>query len=222
MKAKLTPAAFQLLKQLEQNNNREWFSEHKAAFKTELLDPFEQMLLEASHRLARTRAPLVGSRKTMFRLNRDTRFSANKLPYKLNVGGVLTLSGNKKDPSGLAYLHCEVAGSFVAAGFYLPETRRLEPIRQRMLDDPRAWRAVLRSLAKADLSLDQEHRLKGMPRGFAAAAEHEHAEWLKLKSLIVSRPVDRKTWAREHGATEALVTLTKQAATLLAFGRDAA
>ena len=221
MPTQLTTKAFRLLTALEANNNRDWFSEHKAHFETELLTPFEAMLLEASRQLSRTRAPLVGSRKTMFRLNRDTRFSANKLPYKLNVGGVLTRNGTKKDSSGLAYLHCEANGGFVAAGFYLPETRQLERIRQRMLDDSRTWRAVLRGLNKAGLSLDQEHCLKSMPRGFSGARDHEHAEFLKLKSLIIRRRLGKSAWKQDGAAVESLVSIARDASHLLNFGREA-
>lgn len=217
---RVAPAAFKLLEQLERNNNREWYAEHKGDFKRELLEPIEAILIDATRRLARTALPMVGSRKTMFRMHRDTRFSNNKLPYKLNVGGVMTSSGSKRAEDGLLYLHCDATGGFVAAGFYLPDTARLQPVRQRMLDEPKAWSKVLKALEKAGLALSDEHTLKSMPRGFAHAADQEHAASLKLKSLVVMRPLTKKRWG-ESGACDELVTLAKQTRPLIEFGRDA-
>jgi len=217
---RVAPAAFKLLDALERNNNRDWYAGHKSDFKRELLEPIEAILIHATGRLARTALPMIGSKKTMFRMHRDTRFSNNKLPYKLNVGGVMTSSGTKRAEDGLLYLHCDATGGFVAAGFYLPQTARLAPIRQRMVDEPKAWSTVLKALEKAGLALSEEHALKSMPRGFSQAAEHEHAASLKLKSLVVSRDLTKKLWG-DSGASEALVVLARQTRALFEFGRGA-
>lgn len=221
MSIALAPGALVLLRELERNNDRGWYEAHREEMKRELLEPFADMLEAASARLARTALPLKGGRKTMFRMHRDTRFSANKLPYKVNVGGLLTIDGTKKsEGQGLGYLHCEPGASFVAAGFYLPETKRLEPVRRAMLEDATGWRRVRRALDKAGLSLDDEHRLKTMPRGFADASDHEHADSLRLKSLTVSRSLPDEAWT-DGGAVDALVDLVRTARPLIEFVRAA-
>lgn len=44
------------------------------------------------------------------------------------------------------------------------------------------------------LELSRENSLVSMPRGFAAHAEHEHADYLKLKSFIIMVPLTKKAW----------------------------
>jgi len=220
MTTALKPAAFTWLKRLEANNDRQWYAEHRDAFKQELLEPVEAILEAATARLAKSAMPMIGSKKTMYRMHRDTRFSANKLPYKLHVSGLLTANGTKRDDDGLLYLHCDEKGGFVAAGFYAPETAWLQPVRQRMVDEPKAWTRVLASLDKAGLPLSREHVLASMPRGFASAAGHEHVESIKLKSLIVSRTLSKKAWTGDE-AVEAVVTMAKQARPLIEFARGA-
>lgn len=221
MATSLQPGALDLLRELEKNNDKAWYDAHRAELKARLIEPIAAILERASTRLARGAIPLAGGAKTMFRMNRDTRFSANKLPYKINVGGVLTADGSKRNTDGLAYLHCEPGASFVAAGFYRPETAWLEPVRQRMVDDAAGWRRVLRTLGKADLALSTEGALSGMPRGFAREKAHEHADSLRLTSLVVTRALDDGTWYDDDGALDALVAIARDARPLIAFGRGA-
>ena len=216
----LTSRAFALLTELEANNERDWYAARKDEFRAELLEPFERLLEAVTTKLARTALPLVGSKKTMYRMHRDVRFSANKLPYKLHVSGLLTADGTKKETDGIVYLHCDATGGFVAAGFYLPETAWLEPVRRRMLEEPKAWTKVLRGLDKAGLELDPEHALKSMPRGFADASEHEHAASLKLKSLIVTRRLTPKDW-KDDAVVDATAAMAKDARALIEFAREA-
>ena len=216
----LRPRAFALLDELEANNDRDWYAAHKAEFAAELLDPFEALLGAVTARLARTALPLQGSRKTMYRMHRDVRFSANKLPYKLHVSGLLTPDGTKKETDGIVYLHCDATGGFVAAGFYLPETAWLEPVRRRMLEEPKAWTKVLRALGKAELELDREHALKSMPRGFSDASDHEHADSVKLRSLIVSRKLSPQRWKGDE-VVDATATMARDARPLVEFAREA-
>ena len=217
----LSPRALKLLKALERNNDRDWYDANRDAMKRELLEPFAGLLEAASARLARTAIPLKGGRKTMYRMNRDTRFSANKLPYKIHVGGLLTVDGTKKsEGQGLGYLHCEPGASFAAAGFYMPETRRLEPVRRAMLEDAVGWRRVLRALDKAGLALDGEHRLTSMPRGFNDARDHEHADSVKLKSLTVGRKLPDKAWT-SGAALDELVDMVRATRPLIEFVRAA-
>jgi len=63
----LTYRDFELLKSIEENNNREWYSENKADFKAHLRDPFAGFLSEATEKLEHTNTPLIGHEKTMFR-----------------------------------------------------------------------------------------------------------------------------------------------------------
>ncbi|MEM1081865.1 MAG: DUF2461 domain-containing protein [Pseudomonadota bacterium] len=209
--------SFSLLAELMENNNRAWYHEHKKLIKLDLIDPLAYVLEQASQALKRTRPPLKGGRNTMFRLNRDTRFSKNKQPYKENVSGLLTPSGLNGQGNGLVYLHFDTEGGFMGAGFYRADARRLEPIRQRMVDQPKQWQSVRNALFKAGLDLDRDNALKSMPRGFSQYTDHQHADDIKLKSLIVSRSLSKRAWL-DGTVVDRLIAFAKQAAPLIRFG----
>ena len=188
--------SFELLKELSENNNRDWYHEHKALLKVDLIEPFAHVLECVSQNLKRTRLPLKGNSKTMFRMNRDTRFSNNKKPYKENIGGLLTPGGTKNEAGGLVYLHLDANGGMMAAGFYRFSAGQLEPIRQRIVEEPKKWRAVRAALDKAGLQLNRESSLKSMPRGFKGHEDHEFADDIKLKNLIVQQSLPKTAWLK--------------------------
>ena len=121
--------SFTFLRGLEDNNNRDWFNENKAKFAKHLEQPFADLLEALSNRLSDARRPLSGDKSTMFRMNRDVRFSKDKTLYKTNVSGMLTPSGSKSEVSSILYLHLQSGGGFAAAGYYNLSPKQLIPIR---------------------------------------------------------------------------------------------
>ena len=90
---------FSFLKTLQKNNNRDWFHEHKAAFK-EVEMGVKQFYAQLFEQLN-----TVDSIDTfkVFRIYRDVRFSKNKLPYKTHFGG--SFHRTKPELRGGYYLH---------------------------------------------------------------------------------------------------------------------
>ncbi|MEM9233345.1 MAG: DUF2461 domain-containing protein [Pseudomonadota bacterium] len=214
---RLTQKAFELLEGLKQNNTREWFEEHREEFRDQVQDPFAAILEAVSDRLAGENPALSGSRKTMFRLHRDVRFSKDKTPYSTHVSGVLTPSGTKNEGGGLVYLHCDTTGGMMAAGFYKLSASDLEPIRQRIIDKPAAFRAALKDIEKAGLALQRENSLTKMPRGFEDHKDHEFADELKLKSLVVMKELPKSAWTKGD-VVERAESLARASLALIRFG----
>ena len=96
--------AFGFFKALAFHQNREWFHENKALYESEVKEPMLALLEALSERFKKEKIPLRGDKKSVFRINRDVRFSKNKQPYQTHTGAVLTPSGAKDDP-GLLYIH---------------------------------------------------------------------------------------------------------------------
>ena len=186
--------SFAFFKELEENNNRDWYNDNKAVFKDHVEAPFVSLLEALTNRLDGTALPLIGGKKTMFRLHRDTRFSEDKRPYKTSLGGMLTPSGSKGEASGLLYLHFASDGGFVASGFYGLSPKQLAPMRQAMVDRADAFSDVLAHLANAKRELSTAQTLSSMPRGFSEHAQHQHADMIKLKSLIVTEDLTPAIW----------------------------
>lgn len=92
---------FSLLRNLDRNNDKAWFDAHRDEIRVHVQEPFEATLDAVEDRLAGSALPLKGGKQTLFRMNRDIRFSNDKRPYNAHVSGVLTASGAKDDPNGL-------------------------------------------------------------------------------------------------------------------------
>lgn len=80
------PAAIRFLKQLARNNRKEWFEEHRPSYEGELREPMKALVEEVDVRLAAFAPEITGDpRRSMFRINRDVRFSRDKSPYKTHA-----------------------------------------------------------------------------------------------------------------------------------------
>jgi uncharacterized protein (TIGR02453 family) len=219
-KLNFTLRAFELLEELAANNEKAWYDEHRKEFETYVREPFGGVLELATERLEETEIPLAGSPKTMFRQNRDVRFSKDKSPYSTHVSGLLTPSGTKAEKDGVVYVHLDSAGGMVACGFYQLKAAELGPIRDRIVEKPAVFSHVLKDLNSAGLSLSDEDKLTAMPRGYGEYEKHEYAECLKLKSFIVKVELGRGAWL-DGDIVDCIVEYAKNCASLLEFGRTA-
>ena len=218
--AGFTPQSFDLLAQLEANNTRDWYEANKAQLKEHVRTPFAGMLGIAGMLLEGSRYPMQGSDKTMFRQNRDVRFSKDKTLYKTNVSGMLTLDGIKQEMGGVVYAQIGPRGGLLAGGYYQLPTADLNKVRDRMIADADRFGALVEALAAKNYPLGRENTLKTMPRGFKQHEEHPLAEYLKLKGFTVRRDQAPDVWL-SGGIVERLVELTEAIGPLNAWVRDA-
>jgi uncharacterized protein (TIGR02453 family) len=98
-----TSDTFAVLDELQRNNTKEWYDANKVRLNASARAPFAAMLEVVSALLDGSRYPMRGSAKTMFRQNRDVRFSKDKTLYKTNVSGMITPSGTKGEKEGVVY-----------------------------------------------------------------------------------------------------------------------
>ncbi|CTQ51261.1 DUF2461 domain-containing protein [Jannaschia donghaensis] len=215
-----TEQSFAFLENLAANNDRDWFHANKATFQEKLESPFSDLLDALSNRLADALRPLSGGKSTMFRMNRDVRFSEDKSAYKTNVSGLLTPSGTKSEGAGLVYLHLDATGGFAAAGYHALSPKQLRPIREAMIERANGFDNVLSVLSDADRVLEAEDALTAMPRGFTDHAEHRHANHIKLKSLIVRQDLPKVAWT-SGDVMDRVEALARDAMPLLTFAEPA-
>lgn len=193
----LSKTSFRLLSELGENNNREWFEKNKSAYQENVREPFADLLESLSQELSSTGMAFSGSEKTMFRVNRDVRFSHDKSPYNTHVSGVLTPSGTKSESSSLIYVHLDAHGGFAVAGLYHPQTERLDALRAHILENESRFADILHTLAESGLTLDTTEATKNMPRAFAAYADHPLAAVIKLKNMMVRIEIPKNEWLGE-------------------------
>jgi uncharacterized protein (TIGR02453 family) len=174
------------LKDLSANNQRDWFQANKKTYdqsRAEIIQLCTDVILQLSSHDPDVAE--INPTKAIYRIYRDTRFSANKTPYKNNLGFWLS-PGNKKEAIAGYYVHIQPSESFVAAGIYMPQSPELNAIRQEINFNFSELRKILEEKSFlstwGDLMDDQ---LKSMPRGFEK--DHPAADLLKYKSFVVSK-----------------------------------
>jgi uncharacterized protein (TIGR02453 family) len=215
-----TASSFDILRALEANNNRDWHEAHKADLKSLVRDPFAGMLTITSALLEGSRYPLLGNDKTMFRQNRDVRFSKDKTPYKTNVSGMLTLDGTKTEMGGVVYAQIGPRDGLSAGGFYQLATADLGKVRDRIIADAGRFGDLVGDLAAKGCPLERDNSLKTMPRGFKQHEDHPLAAYLMLKGYTVRQAQPPEVWIGGD-IVERLVTLADAIGPLNAWIRDA-
>jgi uncharacterized protein (TIGR02453 family) len=209
--------ALPFFKALSFHQSREWFEENRPTYETQIKAPFGDLVEDLAAAFATSGIPLRGDRKTsLFRLNRDIRFSKDKSPYKTHAGAVLT-RGGAKDDAGLFYIHVAPDECFVAAGFYHPEPDQLSAMRRAIARAPKAYEKVTRVLDKSQIRLREGESLKRLPRGFEAVAEPAIAAAVMRKSHVGAKPIDPARLASPD-LVDDLVAFARQALPLLEWG----
>ena len=173
------------LKELKKNNNREWFEKNKPRY-VNAQNELKALIAEWIKLLAKT-DPAVGHldpAKCIFRIYRDVRFSADKSPYKVNLGAYLNTGGKNSDKAGY-YLHVQPGNSFFGAGVYMPLPENLPRIRQEIDYNFASFKKILNNKKfKANFpELSDEMKLKKTPKGYDE--NNPAIEFLKLKSFVV-------------------------------------
>ncbi|MCB0949004.1 MAG: DUF2461 domain-containing protein [Mycobacterium sp.] len=209
-------ATFTFLRGLAENNDKAWFDARRDDYERHVRGPFVEALEAAADATVGGPWELHGGRETMFRINRDVRFSKDKSPYKTAVGGLLTPTGDKRDNAGVAYLHLADGGGFLACGHHQLSPARLAPVRDQIIERAAEFTAVVDGLADRHRALSDDDSLRAMPRGYSEYAGHEHAEHLRRRSFMVMQNVTQKDWISGDVVAKA-AALIADSAELVAF-----
>jgi len=191
--AAIHPDTYSFLKELAKNNNREWFNSKRSRY-LEIRESFIAFLEDIYPDLCAIDPELRGVdlRKSVFRINRDIRFSDDKSPYKTSVAAAI-IAGGRKNFSEYAgyYIHLENGDSLIAGGAYMPPTPWISSIRSKIDKEAGRFRSIIESDEfTRNFNAIEGEKLKGAPRGFAA--DNPNIELLKYKSYLAVRNLTEK------------------------------
>jgi uncharacterized protein (TIGR02453 family) len=174
-------AALDFFKKLKQNNNRDWFNEHKKEFK----------IVEAEVKgiynfiFENLNAHDDVDKLKLFRIYRDVRFSKDKTPYKTHFGG--SFHRTKPKLRGGYYLHLAPDNeSFIATGFWEPNKDDLLRIRREFeMDDTEIRKIINHKSFKSIWGEFVGSELKTAPRDFDK--DHKAIDLIKKKQYIFTK-----------------------------------
>jgi uncharacterized protein (TIGR02453 family) len=170
MPTHFSPEALKFLRGLKRHNDRAWFDARKPIYERELKAPMLALIDQVNHALADF-APehIRPPHKAMFRIYRDTRFAADKRPYKTHVAAWWVRAGLEKTSGAGFYFHVSPTETVIAAGMYMPAPEQLLAVRRHLVDHHAELRTLLAAKKlRAALHEFEGNRLKRPPRGFAA------------------------------------------------------
>jgi uncharacterized protein (TIGR02453 family) len=169
-KAVITRDLFKFLRELQDNNNREWFLANKQRYEELVRDPFLDFIESLAPGLHRIDPDIVVDSRpaggSMMRIYRDIRFSKDKTPYKTRVAAHFVAEAKGGGPLPGYYVSFGPGGSRTGAGIWHPESDALRKIRDAIVKDPKAWLKATSAKQLGDTALGGES-LSRPPRGYA-------------------------------------------------------
>ena len=180
------------LADLSANNNRDWYQAHKDEYLVCRAD-FEEGVRQALAAISvfDNEMSHLQVKDCVYRFNRDTRFSADKSPYKNHFGAYMCAKG-KKALRGGYYLHVEQGHCLLAVcGYWLP-TNILTSCRNEIMGNIDTWRGIVENKDFVELfGLPNASKwgegsrgfgleaLKSAPSGFPR--DYEFIQYLRMK-----------------------------------------
>ena len=173
-------------RELTQNNTKMWFDQNKEIYEQQVLAPSRDFILALGARL-KTIAPGVQAdprvNKSLFRLNRDIRFSPDKTPYKTHLGLWFWEGSRPRMECSGFYFHLEPLRFMLGVGLYAFPKDMIEAYRQSVVH-PKYGLALTKAIAAIKKNKDYyvgEQHYKKTPPGYDSA--HKNSEFLLYSGL---------------------------------------
>ena len=180
-----TKKTVQFFRDLAKHNDKEWFQEHKALYQDQVQEPCRHFVLDMGVLLNTIARGVIADprvNKSLFRISRDTRFAADKTPYKTHMGlWWWQGQGARMDCSGF-YFHLEPPNVMLGVGMYCMPKALLPAFRDAVAHKRYgpALVKLIGKVQKAGYRIGGEH-YKRVPRGFDP--DHPRARLLKFNGL---------------------------------------
>lgn len=173
----------QFLIDVRQNNSKEWFDANRPVYDEHLLTPMRNLVTQLSQRMLiidedfETR-PAIG--KTISRLNRDTRYSRDKLRYRSSMW--LTFKRMSKDwkDAPVYFFDMTPHGYRYGLGYYSASRQTMDIFREKIDSDPKRFLNVA-ACCKAPFELHGDL----YKRPLVKALPDNIAHWYNRKSFTV-------------------------------------
>ncbi len=182
----------QFFNRLKKHNEKEWFQSHREDYDSYVLTPARSFVVAMGERLKKISPEIKAVskiNKSLFRINRDTRFSADKSPYKTNMGIFFWEGARPRMECSGFYFHLEPPNLMLGVGIYKFPKTELHRFRKAVVNPESG-----ESLSKAIKSISQVKGseiggtfYKRVPSGFDNT--HPHSDLLRHNGLYAGKTV---------------------------------
>lgn len=185
--AKAAPA---FLRALAANNERAWFAAHRDEYESLVRDPLYRLVTSLASAMRAIDAGFeTDPRRAVSRIHRDTRFSRDKTPYRVNQWLAFKRPGPEWAERPAFFLEIAPDGWRCGMGYYAAGPAVMAAVRERIAARPRAFRAAMAQATAAGFAVaGDEYKRPKVPEGVSGAA----AEWYRRKTvyLVRNRPLE--------------------------------
>lgn len=195
-----TPKLFEFLRNLAANNDREWFKAHQDEYEAHVREPALEFINDFAEPLKKISEHFVADSRTvggsLFRIQRDTRFSKDKTPYKENTGVQFRHILAKDVHAPGYYMNLQPGECYMGVGIWRPETRMAYRIREKIDTDAAGWKKATRGKRFTDAFTITGDSLVRPPKGYPD--DHPLIADLKRKDFIASTRLTQKEITTDH------------------------
>ena len=223
MPSPFTKRTFAFLSELADNNDRNWFHANQDRYEEDVRQPALDFIDEFAERLLKISPHFVADARkvggSLFRIQRDTRFSKDKTPYKTHTGMQFRHVATSDDVHAPGfYLHVEPGACYAGAGLWRPATLDAAKIRTKIATDPAGWKRAAYGKRFTDVYALDGDSLVRVPKGIDP--DHPYAADIKRKDFIAGTGLTDKQVSAASFPDD-YTDMCKRASPFLAFLCDA-
>jgi uncharacterized protein (TIGR02453 family) len=188
--AGFSPETTAFFEGLATNNTKLWFDEHRADFQAYVMGPAQLFVEAIGARLTKLAPDTIADprvNRSLFRLNRDVRFSNDKTPYKTHLAFWFWEGNRPRMENSGFYFHIEPDSIMTGSGLYFFPKPLLSAYRQAVVHPvygPQLVEAIRKVRSKPGYDVWGKH-YKKVPAGFDP--RHENSELLLYDGMTAFR-----------------------------------
>jgi len=179
-----SPKTIKFFSELKENNNKKWFDENRKTYEEYVKKPLKLFFIDLWEKLLEKRPHLnFDSKKSIFRINRDIRFSKDKTPYKVWMSFALWEGPYSKAENPWFYFCLWANDLDMWAGNYWFNKEMLEKFREKIAwDESESFKKLMNKLKKKWYEIKGKH-YKRYPRWYTE--ESKNAEYLLYNGIFI-------------------------------------
>ncbi len=139
------PECLEFLNKLQnpQYNNKKWFDKNREIYEVYLKIPMRVLIDALSVEIKKIDPNIVVNYKSIFRINRDIRFTKDKTPYKSHFAASFCFDVIKKPDLPQFYFHFSPTEFLIAGGQYSSDLQKLKSIRNEIYTNYYGYKKII-------------------------------------------------------------------------------
>lgn len=190
------PSTIQFLRDLAENNYKEWFEEHRDVYESELLIPFKELATSLTPCMYNIDPQFeLRTHRVLSRIYRDVRFSKNKDPYKTCMWMSFQQPTKGWEDFPGFFMELNADRYFYGMGLFMPKKKTMDNFRESVAYDAKDFQQ------NTQLILDRGFQIGGdlYKRLVPNDLDEYFQPWIQRKGIYVYKesPIRDEVFTRQ-------------------------